>query len=61
MIGWRKMTAFLGVIALGIVCVITGTDLPDNVAKVVGVAVGGFFTANYLIHRQKAEGQQRDG
>ena len=56
MVGWRKMVAFLGVVALGIACVVTGTDLPDNATKVLMVATGGFFAANYLVHKNKAGG-----
>lgn len=55
MIGWRKMTAFLGIVALAIACVVTGNDLSREVKVMLLAGIGMLGVGNYLEHKLKSK------
>lgn len=55
MIGWRKMTAFLGIIALAIACVVTGNDISGNIKEALLAGITMLGVGNYLEHKMKAD------
>lgn len=57
MIGWRKVLVLYGVLALAVSCVVTGGDVPPEMATIMKLTVAGVLGLNGYEHYQKAKQQ----